>query len=133
LADRGLRSQHYARQRAADAQHLMDGLASGRARAAAAEEEIGRIKCELAAAVARAQAAERRARAAEFDNLQVAGHVLLGTKSETPSLQVELTRLNAEIDALHRSISWRVTAPLRALRRTFIHSTAATRRGRRRS
>jgi FkbM family methyltransferase len=122
---------------AADVQRLTDGLAAAEARVVEAERratattiEVERLTNELAVAVADARAAEQRARVAEFQNLETAGQALRGPKAPSTDrmerLQHELAeaqslvqRLSNEIEALRCSTSWRVTAPLRAVRRAF--------------
>ena len=124
--------------RVAEVDHARDEARAAEERAIAAAAEAERLTQALAAA-------ERRARAANSRNLEMAGQVLRVTKpvsdSRTQALQAELTavqaeltavqseltavqsqahRLNVDIKALHRSTSWRVTAPLRAVRRAFL-------------
>ena len=136
LAD-AVRANETLRDEAAQAAQRADALAedvqrlTGELGAATAQTaDVERLTRDLADAQAQARAAEQRARAAEWKELEAARRSLRAggldperranpLSEDLAAAQTLAKQLSTDIDAMRRSTSWRVTKPLRAARRVF--------------
>jgi FkbM family methyltransferase len=127
LAHQSAHAEERAAALAADVDRLTCELAAAQAaeeRAATLAADVARLTRELTAATESARAAEQRARIADSRNMDLAREALLVSRpaqlrAELAAAHTLIARLKVDIAALYRSTSWRVTAPLRAVRRIF--------------
>ena len=100
------------------------------ARNATLMAEIERLTRELAEANSKAAALEQRARAAEWRDLEAArrslrlggidqAHRAQPLSEQLATAQTVAKQLRTEIEAMRRSTSWRLTAPIRVVKRVF--------------